>query len=120
MDSKQIIGKIGEEWAAKYLKEKGYTIIRRNFRCRQGEIDIIGKEKEELVFIEVKTRTNKKYGEPIEAVNNIKKKHIIRAIEFYLYTNQLTNEQVRIDIIEVYIHNCKKENYTINHIENVI
>lgn len=120
MNSKQIIGKMGEEWAVTYLIEKGYTIIERNFRCRQGEIDIIGKEKEELVFLEIKTRTNKKYGEPAEALNNIKKKHIIRTIEFYLYTNQLTNEQVRVDVIEVYIYNYKRKNYTINHIQNII
>ena len=52
------IGKLGEDLAIKYLKEKGYEIIERNFRCKQGEIDIIAKAKEEYVFIEVKTRTN--------------------------------------------------------------
>lgn len=78
------IGKLGEDLAIKYLKEKGYEIIERNFRCKQGEIDIIAKTKEEYVFIEVKTRTNQMYGNPVDAVNNTKKKHIYSATEYYI------------------------------------
>lgn len=120
MRQSQIIGRLGEELATQYLEKKGLKILERNFRCRQGEIDIIGKENEELVFIEVKTRTNQKYGTPIESVTPIKRKHMNRAIEFYLYTKQLTNEQVRIDVMEVYIENQEKKTYKINHIQNII
>lgn len=120
MSQNQTIGKLGEELATQYLKKKGVKIIERNFRCRQGEIDIIGKESEELVFIEVKTRTNQKYGKPVEAVNLIKRKHMNRAIEFYLYTKQLTKERVRIDIMEVYLDNLEEKKYRINHIQNII
>ena len=56
------LGQTGEDIAEIYLVKKGYKIIERNFSCRQGEIDIIAKYKEEVVFIEVKTRTNKRYG----------------------------------------------------------
>ncbi len=120
METIQEIGKRGEELATRYLQKKGIKIIERNFKCRQGEIDIIGKEEKELIFVEVKTRTNLKYGKPREAVNPIKRKHMNRAIEFYLYTNQLTNEQIRIDIMEVYIDDWNEKTYKINHIQNII
>ena len=82
-------GKIGEEIAIKYLKEKGYEIVCQNFTCRQGEIDIIVKDRGELVFIEVKTRMSTKYGEAREAVHEEKLKHILGTTSYYLYkTNQ--------------------------------
>lgn len=65
---KQIEGKIGEDAATYYLQKLGYLIICRNFKCMQGEIDIIAKDGENLVFVEVKTRTSTKYGEAKEAV----------------------------------------------------
>lgn len=68
MNYKQVEGKIGEDAAAYYLTKHGYRIICRNFRCIQGEIDIIAKDGNNLVFIEVKTRTSTKYGEAKEAV----------------------------------------------------
>ena len=113
---KQRIGIIGEEIASNYLKSISYEILDRNFNCKQGEIDIIAKDKEEYVFVEVKTRTNKEYGEPVDAVNEIKKQHLQKAIEYYIYINKLENEYIRIDIIEVYIAD---KNY-IHHIKNTI
>ena len=111
------IGKIGEEIATEYLIENGYKILERNFNCKQGEIDIIAKDKDEVVFIEVKTRTNKKYGEPVEAVTFIKKRHLIKAIEYYLYIKKLEDEYIRIDVIEIY----KKENkFLLHHIKQAI
>ena len=71
---KQIEGKEGEEAAVCYLQDEGYNIICRNFRCMQGEIDIIAKDETYLVFIEVKTRTSIKYGEAKEAVRREKTK----------------------------------------------
>ncbi len=93
----------------------GYKIICNNFRCMQGEIDIIAKDEKYFVFIEVKTRTNQKYGEPRDAVDENKRKHIINTIKYYLYKNDLENAYIRIDIIEIYI---KKEKTYINHIKN--
>lgn len=72
------IGKLGEDLACKYLQNKGYKILERNFEAKQGEIDIIALDKEELVFIEVKTRSNILYGKPAEAVNEIKQNHLIK------------------------------------------
>lgn len=111
------IGKLGEELAVGYLQKQNYKIIERNFECRQGEIDIIALDKNELVFIEVKTRTSIKYGKPAEAVNQIKKKHLIQAVKYYLYARHLENEFIRIDVIEIYLYGNK---YTVNHIKQII
>ena len=107
-------GKLGEDIAVNYLKQNRYTILDRNFECRQGEIDIIALDKEEIVFIEVKTRTSNKYGAPSEAVNKIKQKHMLQTIKYYLYIRNLSDEFIRIDVIEVYI---KNNVYKVNHIK---
>lgn len=116
---RQEIGKWGENIVCQYLANNHYKIIERNFLCRQGEIDIIAKDitKKELVFIEVKTRSNLKYGNPAEAVNKEKQKHIKQVIKYYIYRNHLENKAIRIDVIEVYL---KKSNYKINHIKQVL
>ena len=107
MNEKQLEGKIGEDEAEEYLKEQGYEILCRNFRCMQGEIDIIAKDKKTIVFVEVKTRTSTKYGEAKEAVNKRKQKHIYESARYYLYQNRKENCLTRIDVIEVYINNRK-------------
>ena len=71
------IGNFGEDEAIRYLIKNKYKIIERNYSCKLGEIDIIAKDKDVLVFIEVKTRTNDKYGSPSLAVNYYKKRKII-------------------------------------------
>lgn len=114
---KQEIGKLGEDIAVNYLKQKGYKILDRNFECRQGELDIIAKDKNEIVFIEVKTRTSNRYGTPSEAVNKIKQKHMLQTIKYYLYTRNLNDEFVRIDVIEVYI---RDNLYKVNHIKQAL
>ena len=114
---KQEIGKLGEDIAVNFLKQKGYKILDRNFECRQGELDIIALDKKEIVFIEVKTRTSNKYGTPSEAVNKIKQKHILQSIKYYLYIRNLSDEFVRIDVIEVYI---KDNVYKVNHIKQAL
>lgn len=111
------IGKIGEQISARYLIDKGYKIVERNYRNKIGEIDIITLKSDVIVFIEVKTRTNLNYGYPYEAVDNKKKKTIIKTSLIYLSNKNINNVQCRYDIIEVYLN---KENvYKINHLENV-
>ena len=111
------IGKIGEDVAIKYLENLGYTIIERNFMAVQGEIDIIAKDNKELVFIEVKTRTNMLFGRPVEAVNLQKQKHLINTVKYYIHCKYLENEFIRIDVIEVYLYGNK---CTLNHIKQII
>lgn len=117
MYKSHITGKIGEKIAQEYLIKNDYEILVKNFRCKQGEIDIIANDKNELVFIEVKTRTNKKYGNPIDAVTYTKRKHIINTIKFYLYITKLENVFIRIDIIELL---KKEDKIYIRHTKNAI
>ena len=110
------LGRFGEEKAVNYLEKQNYKIIARNVSCNQGEIDIIAKDKNEIVFFEVKTRHSLDYGRPVEAVNNFKQKHIWDAAKYYLYKNNLINAFVRFDAIEVYL---KNNNIFINQIKNI-
>lgn len=107
---------MGEEKAVKFLTDNGYEIIKRNYRTKFGEIDIVAKEKEEIVFVEVKTRSSKKYGIPREAVDKNKINHIINVSKYFILKNNLENYFLRFDIIEIYV---LKNNYIINHIKNV-
>ena len=113
----QKIGKFGEEEARKYLKKEGYKILDRNFSCKMGEIDIIALKNNEIIFIEIKTRTNNNYGLPSEAVSKSKLRHIYKTAEYYLYIKNLQKQNVRIDVIEIYIINKKIE---INHLKQII
>lgn len=112
------LGRIGENIIADYITKLGYKVVERNFACNQGEIDIIAKDKEELVFIEVKTRTDISYGEASEAVTNTKKRHLINSIKYYIYKQKLENQPIRMDVAEVYINKGKvKVNYIKQAIE---
>lgn len=111
------LGRIGENIIADYITKLGYKVVERNFACNQGEIDIIAKDKEELVFIEVKTRTDISYGEASEAVTDTKKRHLINSIKYYIYKQKLENQPIRIDVAEVYIK-CGK--VKVNYIKQAI
>ena len=117
MQSKKEVGNFGEDLAVNFLKNNGYVILKQNFSCRQGEIDIICKDKKEIVFVEVKTRTNTNYGLPSEAVNKTKQKHLINSAKYYIFLNNLYDKFIRFDIIEIYISN---NTYKINHIKQII
>lgn len=116
MNQKQL-GKYGEKLAINYLIKQKYLIIAKNYTCRSGEIDIIAKDKNELVFLEVKTRNSLNYGNPVDAVNNYKKKHILETTRYFLYKNNLENSFIRFDVIEVYMK--KNNKYFINQIRNI-
>ena len=116
---KQEIGKFGEDKVSEYLINNNYTMVHKNYRCKFGEIDLIAKDddKNELVFFEVKTRNNKSYGSPVEAVTKIKQKHIYKTAQCFLHRYNLEKEFVRIDVIEVYLR--KNDKYFINHIKQI-
>ena len=114
---KKELGNTGEEISVKYLEKQGYIILERNFYCKQGEIDIIAKDKNEIVFIEVKSRSNTEYGLPSEGVTKQKIKHLYRTAKYFLYKNKMLNEIARFDAIEILIKNGK---FNINHIKQII
>ncbi len=102
------LGKAGEKAAAEYLKTRGYRILQTNFRCRLGEIDIIGMDGQYIVFIEVKTRSNSHYGFPAESVNLKKQKTLIKVAQTYLALKKLVNTNFRFDVVEVMMDNSKE------------
>lgn len=112
------LGKLGEKIAEKYLIKNKYTIIEKNFYSRQGEIDIIAEEKDtnEIIFIEVKTRTNSKYGKPKDAVTETKRNHMYKSAKYYLYKNKIKDKFIRFDVIEIVIREKKS---WLNHIKNI-
>jgi putative endonuclease len=97
------LGRKGEDLAAEFLKQNGYTILFRNYRTRIGEIDIIAATDEALIFCEVKTRRNCAYGDPVEAVTPKKQATIRTIAEYYLATGNKNNyyRDIRFDIITI-------------------
>lgn len=114
---KQKIGRNGECLAEAYLKLIGYKILEKNFRCFRGEVDLIALDENKIIFVEIKSRHNKEYGLASEAVTEEKLKHIYKTAEYYLFTKKLENNDVRIDVIEIYIG---KNECHINHLKQVI
>jgi putative endonuclease len=94
-------GLLGEEMAIMTLKRAGYKIVERNHRNRLGEIDVIAEEGGSLVFVEVKKRNTRRFGEAVCAVNEQKKRHIIRAALFYMKMHDCFDRRVRFDVIGI-------------------
>ncbi len=116
MDARQL-GIYGELVAARYLRRHGYTILETNFHSRYGEIDIIARHKDTLVFAEVKTRDFTAISRPMEAVSYIKQQKIKSTALLYLST--LDREiNVRFDVIEVLAFTSGEKKMKINHIIN--
>lgn len=109
----KIKGNYGEKIARDYLISNKYFILESNFKNNLGEIDIISKKENTIVFVEVKSRSNINYGYPYEAVNLRKQNKIIKVAKSYIKNKSLKDSQFRFDVIEVYLSNKK-----INHIEN--
>ena len=112
-----ILGRQGEAAAAAYLKERcRYTLLEKNYRSRLGEIDIIARDGQTIVFIEVKTRRTALYGRPSEAVESRKQRKIALVAASYLSRKSWWNRPCRFDVMEVFVPSpgtCR-----INHIKN--
>lgn len=100
MTDKIKLGKEGERLAANYLMKKGFEIVRRNFRYRRAEIDLIIRRDDWLIFVEVKTRSTTWYGQPEEAVTTKKVRMIYDAAEEYIFSTDW-HGHVRFDIVSV-------------------
>lgn len=93
-------GLYGEQLAAEYLKKQGCQILEKNFRCKYGEIDLIIKDQDYLVIVEVKSRSSRKKGAPAEAVTWTKQRRIISCFHYYRMLHQLPDWiPVRFDVI---------------------
>lgn len=96
------VGAKYEELAARCLEEKGYQILARNYRCRQGKIDLIALDGSCLVFVEVKYRSDGRLGDPAEAVDFRKQRRIIRTAAYYCYSRNIGESHAcRFDVVSV-------------------
>lgn len=110
------VGILGEQKAVEFLETKKYRILKQNFRCPYGEIDIIAKDKDTIVFVEVKTRRTTNYGRGMEAVNYSKRQKIKKTALYFLSENTHRYSNLRFDVLDVFIDS--QGGFYFEHIQN--
>lgn len=115
MNSSDSKGRQAEELAARYLAYKGYQILEKRYRSRLGEIDLIARQNETLVFVEVKYRRSLRYGRPSAAVGPAKQQKIRRTALYYLRQSRQTDQPCRFDVVELWQENGR---YKVHHYHN--
>ena len=119
MSKRKETGNLGEKIAAEHLKKQGYRILETNYHCRYGEIDIVARHREYLVFIEVRTKTNLNYGTPEESITETKMDHLRMAANRYIQERGYKKDLWRIDIVLIELNKENKPN-RIEIIENAV
>lgn len=107
-DNRISLGAKGEKLAVDFLREIGMTIICTNYRCRYGEIDIIAKDRETTVFIEVKSRSGLAFGTPSAAVTRRKQGQITKVAQHYLVDKSSTDIPLRFDVVAILVSSLRK------------
>jgi len=102
-------GKMGENMAAEHLASLGYEIVARNFRCPLGEIDIVARDRDTLVFVEVRSRRTDSYGSPMESVGLAKQKKLSIVAAYYLNRHGLDGIKARFDVVAVKLRSSRAE-----------
>jgi putative endonuclease len=118
LKNKKDLGTLGENIACDYLKKDGLILIEKNFRYQRCEIDLIFIDKENtVVFVEVKTRKNRSFGEPEESIHYFKQQNILKAAQgFVLKNKKFDSFDLRFDSISILFD--RENNYNVNHIKN--
>jgi putative endonuclease len=101
MNAKDLLGQQGEQLAASFLAEAGLTILERNWRCKQGEIDIVAMDGRTLVVCEVKTRSSVRFGTPLEGITRQKAWRLRKLAVLWVNAHGLIFETIRIDVVGV-------------------
>ena len=117
MNPKDVLGQQGEQLAADFLVEAGMTVLERNWRCKEGEIDIVALAGRTLVICEVKTRSGVRFGTPIEAITRQKAWRLRKLAVLWVRAHGLTFDQIRIDIVGVL--RAATGEFTIEHVPGV-
>lgn len=117
MGAKDALGRGGEQAAAEYLERGGLRILARNWRCSEGEIDIVAAERRVLVVCEVKTRSSARYGTPVEAITRAKQRRLRRLAVRWLAANGVLFDEVRIDVVG--LTRDPAGGFTIEHVRGV-
>ncbi|HSB81724.1 MAG TPA: YraN family protein [Candidatus Methylomirabilis sp.] len=101
IDPRQALGRRGEAVARAHLERRGIRILMENFSCPAGEIDLVGRTRDTLIFIEVKTRKSRAFGPPQLAVHQRKQRQIVRTAEWYLAEQRMPDVACRFDVVAV-------------------
>ncbi len=117
MHPKDALGRRGEQLAAEYLLNSGFQILDRNFRCAEGEIDIVAADRRDLVACEVKTRSDVRYGTPAEAVTRQKLRRLRHLAAVWASSQGWFYDQLRVDVIGVL--KSPSGDFTIEHLRGV-
>lgn len=117
MRAKDVLGRLGEQAAARHLTELGWQILDRNWRCPEGELDIVARDGAELVVCEVKTRSGVRYGAPVEAVTAAKAARLRRLAHRWLAANGVRYAGARIDVIGLVADGTGR--FTVDHMKGV-
>ena len=99
---RQAVGAYGEGVAARHLQERGLEVLERNWRCPHGEVDLILREGDDVVFCEVKTRRGTAFGSPAEAIGHRKVARLRRMAPYWLQVTGVHPREVRFDVVEVW------------------
>ncbi len=113
------LGRLGEQLAAEKLQASGYAMVARNYRCPAGEIDLIARQQDDWVFVEVRTRRGRAFGTPEESITLRKRAHLIAAAQNYLQANALDNVAWRIDFVAVEL-TPRGQLLRVTHLENAV
>ncbi len=95
------LGERGEMVACRFLKEHGYEILEKNYRCKLGEIDVIARRQGRLAFVEIKTRTSAQFGAPQEAVNLQKQEKIFKVAQWYIKEKKFVKIPIAFDVVAI-------------------
>jgi putative endonuclease len=117
MHPKDVLGRDGEQAAVSYLEGCGFRILDRNWRCADGEIDIVAVERHTFVVCEVKTRSGTRYGTPLEAVGRAKRARLRRLAVRWLTAHGVRFDQIRIDVVGLLYEGTG--GFTIEHVRGV-
>lgn len=109
------LGRLGEELARGYLEKKGYIILAENYRTPFGELDLVARDQETIVFVEVRTRSTRSYGTPLESITHTKQERLIRLALQFCAHHYLYSKNLRFDVIGIYLKNSQP---SIEHIPN--
>ena len=109
MDARPALGRRGEDLAAEHMTRLGFTIVERNYRCRDGEVDIVAARGGVVVFCEVKTRRTNRWGEPSEAVDGRKQERLRRLAARWLRERRPGAVEVRFDVVSVVARGARPE-----------
>lgn len=94
-------GQYYEQLALQYLQQQGLVLLTRNYRCKTGEIDLVMRHNQQLVFVEVKYRASNAFGGATAAVTHSKQQKLLRAIRWYLQQHNMTDKPCRIDVLAI-------------------